>query len=543
MSKNESKVVSLHNSGNTLDEIMGDGSQLISFGDRMEDKDTFSDYFASESQLLDVPHFGEQTDAPSGKRLKSESSELSLQDYTENDHTMHEDYTMETPSMVSDVPESEGSELDNAEAPTPQDTNDDAYNDNNNEDSTDVIQPDLVTLEDQEEKADREQIKREQEKKAKEREAQAARKRKVYNVSSVIVGTESGQEFVTRDAKARQEEKEGIIRFEVVTNDGRPESFILLVALKNIFSKQLPKMPRAYITRLVFDRNHKSLVLLKHQNPIGGICYRPFKEQGFIEIVFCAISQSEQVKGYGSHLMNHMKAIARKENIFHLITYADNFAIGYFKKQGFSCEIKLDRSKWAGYIKDYDGGTMMHCAMIPQIDYMEIPYILRKQKLAVLEKLQEVSNSHIRYAGITEFKQGAERIAIENMPGLRESGWNPKNYLELVSEENQKKLEEEHTALLETIKNDTEVSWPFLAPVDPKIAPGYEEIIKDPIDLLTIEKRLKRGYYITREIFLADLQRMVDNCKTYNAETTEYYTAAVTLEDRYLKSSKSDITT
>lgn len=23
----------------------------------------------------------------------------------------------------------------------------------------------------------------------------------------------------------------------------------------------------------------------------------------------------------------------------------------------------------------------MHCAMIPQIDYMEIPYILRKQKL------------------------------------------------------------------------------------------------------------------------------------------------------------------
>lgn len=55
-------------------------------------------------------------------------------------------------------------------------------------------------------------------------------------------------------------------------------------------------MPRAYITRLVFDRNHKSLALIKQNNPIGGICYRPFKEQGFIEIVFCAIKQTEQIK-------------------------------------------------------------------------------------------------------------------------------------------------------------------------------------------------------------------------------------------------------
>jgi hypothetical protein len=34
---------------------------------------------------------------------------------------------------------------------------------------------------------------------------------------------------------------------------------------------------------------------------------------------------------------------------------------------------------------------------------------------------------------------------------------------------------------------------------------------------------------------IADLQRMVDNCKTYNAENTRWHIAAVTLEDRYLK--------
>jgi histone acetyltransferase len=54
-------------------------------------------------------------------------------------------------------------------------------------------------------------------------------------------------------------------------------------------------------------------------------------------------------------------------------------------------------------------------------------------------------------------------------------------------------------------------------------------------DLSTIEDRLNKGYYITREMLIADLQRMVDNCKTYNAENTRWHIAAVTLEERYLK--------
>jgi hypothetical protein len=29
---------------------------------------------------------------------------------------------------------------------------------------------------------------------------------------------------------------------------------------------------------------------------VGGICFRPFVEQGFIEIAFCAITANEQVK-------------------------------------------------------------------------------------------------------------------------------------------------------------------------------------------------------------------------------------------------------
>jgi histone acetyltransferase len=82
----------------------------------------------------------------------------------------------------------------------------------------------------------------------------------------------------------------------VATNDGKPESLYLLTQMKCIFSKQLPNMPREYITRMVFDKKHKTLVLLKHKAPIGGICFRTFKEQGFIEIVFCVITQNEREK-------------------------------------------------------------------------------------------------------------------------------------------------------------------------------------------------------------------------------------------------------
>jgi hypothetical protein len=53
------------------------------------------------------------------------------------------------------------------------------------------------------------------------------------------------------------------ITFETFTNDGSAISNEALINLKNIFSRQLPKMPKEYIVRLVFDRRHISLAILK----------------------------------------------------------------------------------------------------------------------------------------------------------------------------------------------------------------------------------------------------------------------------------------
>jgi hypothetical protein len=123
------------------------------------------------------------------------------------------------------------------------------------------------------------------------------------------------------------------IHYKVFTNDGSDESNIALIALKNIFARQLPKMPKVdtspithfepthfcsslvvcpsyksspltlahfffipfehiflfyflissiyfsnfqeYIVRLVFDKRHLSIAIMKKTKIIGGICYRP----------------------------------------------------------------------------------------------------------------------------------------------------------------------------------------------------------------------------------------------------------------------------
>lgn len=104
--------------------------------------------------------------------------------------------------------------------------------------------------------------------------------------------------------KKKEEHPYAKLKSIVVKNDGRPESMIKLVGLKSLFAKQLPKMPRAYIARLVFDRRHVSLAILSDdpavkdsdEEIIGGICFRPFQEMRFAEIAFCAVSATHQVK-------------------------------------------------------------------------------------------------------------------------------------------------------------------------------------------------------------------------------------------------------
>jgi histone acetyltransferase len=134
-------------------------------------------------------------------------------------------------------------------------------------------------------------------------------------------------EHAPRDEAAKVEEREGIIEFHCVANSltekVSKQTMLWLIELQNVFSHQLPQMPKEYITRLVFDPKHKTLALVKNGQPIGGICFRTFASQGFSEIVFCAVTSNEQIKGYGTHLMNHLKDYHIRNGVLHFLTFAD----------------------------------------------------------------------------------------------------------------------------------------------------------------------------------------------------------------------------
>uniref|UniRef100_A0A8C7PIA5 histone acetyltransferase n=1 Tax=Oncorhynchus mykiss TaxID=8022 RepID=A0A8C7PIA5_ONCMY len=335
-----------------------------------------------------------------------------------------------------------------------------------------------------------------------------------------------------RDEAARLEERRGVIEFHVIGNslNQKPNKRILmwLVGLQNVFSHQLPRMPKEYITRLVFDPKHKTLSLIKDGRVIGGICFRMFPSQGFTEIVFCAVTSNEQVKGYGTHLMNHLKEYHIKHDILNFLTYADEYAIGYFKKQGFSKDIKVPKAKYLGYIKDYEGATLMGCELNPSIPYTEFSVIIKKQK-EIIKKLIERKQAQIRkvYPGLSCFKEGVRQIPIESIPGIRETGWKPVGKGKELKDPDQ--LYSTLKTILQHVKSHQN-AWPFMEPVKKTEAPGYYQVIRFPMDLKTMSERLKSRYYTTRKLFMADMQRIFTNCREYNPPESQYYKCANLLE-------------
>lgn len=63
---------------------------------------------------------------------------------------------------------------------------------------------------------------------------------------------------------------------------------------------------------------------------LGGITYRPFHDQHFGEIAFCAVTAIEQVKGFGARLMNYTKACTLSEHISRILCIIIGFTVQGF---------------------------------------------------------------------------------------------------------------------------------------------------------------------------------------------------------------------
>ena len=116
-----------------------------------------------------------------------------------------------------------------------------------------------------------------------------------------------------------------------------------------------------------------------------------------------------------------------------LLTYADEFAIGYFEKQGFSRTIDVPRDLYAGYIKEYEGATLMASRLDARLRYTQLSEMLRKQRqllaalvpLAAARDFSETEDPRRVFPGLDCFHSGLTQIPIESIPGAIAAGYTP----------------------------------------------------------------------------------------------------------------------
>ncbi|CAM6031944.1 unnamed protein product, partial [Sphagnum compactum] len=82
-------------------------------------------------------------------------------------------------------------------------------------------------------------------------------------------------------------------------------------------------------------------------------------------------------------------------------------------------------------------------------------------------------------------------------------------------------------------------SWPFLEPVNSKEVPDYHKVIKEPMDLKTIEQRINSSKYRNLAEFIGDITKIFDNCRYYNARNSPFYHCAEALEAFFVSKIKS----
>ncbi|KAJ2040860.1 hypothetical protein H4S03_000768, partial [Coemansia sp. S3946] len=103
------------------------------------------------------------------------------------------------------------------------------------------------------------------------------------------------------------------------------------------------------------------------------------------------------------------------------------------------------------------------------------------------------------------------------------------------------------TAMVRALKKHRDAG-PFLKPVDIVALniPDYPTIVKTPMDLSTIERKLKMRHYVDTQAFTDDMRLMINNCYMYNGRESVVGNMAANIEvmfDSQLKKMPAGIDT
>ena len=62
----------------------------------------------------------------------------------------------------------------------------------------------------------------------------------------------------------------------------------------------------------------------------------------------------------------------------------------------------MKRARWLGYIKDYEGGTLMECAIDTAVDYLSIRFVAEQQRAAMEQATSFLTHKSVASTPIDE---------------------------------------------------------------------------------------------------------------------------------------------
>ena len=303
-----------------------------------------------------------------------------------------------------------------------------------------------------------------------------------------------------------QGEEKNSIKF--TSNDGAESSVKILTKLKMLFSTQLPNIPDFYIGKQILDKKQILLTLIrlegKKKKITGSCCFRIFESNQFIELIFFAISTKVQGLGYGSYLMSFLKDFARSRKIKHIITCADNNAINFFLKQGFSRILNNPVPLWFRHIKEYEEIELMECNIYSKNSNFFSYITILLQKSLFTKRIKQL------------LKPNNNLIIMEKKPFINF------NLAQKISEKQKNKNSIiKLLNILDKFRSD-KIFTPFFEPVDCRKMGilNYFEQLGNSIDVRSIEEKIrsKQVSFTKGEIFLI-VKRMINNSILYNGES------------------------
>lgn len=311
------------------------------------------------------------------------------------------------------------------------------------------------------------------------------------------------------------------IEIRVVKHDGDESNFITLVEFQRLVQVTLPSMPKEAIRRTIFETDHFCIVMVKKSSQtekvIAGIAYRVWEQRRFVELVYLVVASDEQKGGRGALLMRHFKDEIRnsyQETIMEVLAYADNTAIGFFKRQAFTKDIALDKKIWGGIIKHYYSSILMQATLMKGVVYVKVPEMLRMQREALLATLaartarSEVVHPPLAQQGITG------PIDPMSIPAIRNFAWTG-NMDKVSKEVGSRPYYTPLREFLDHLRRNKQ-SKHFLKPVDIVANPTYPTIIAQPMDFETMREKLDEGLYETPKAFVDDVKLIISNCQKFN---------------------------